>query len=160
MSHPSLGRPPASAASGQPAAAAALRANREHLSARALEAFVTADATTGERYDELALRRLLRDLATILDQVAVALESRNRGAFIAWCEALVPAYRRRSVPMDDLTRLMEQLERTTAAALEPGPAAEANAILAEAGATFKAHRRLGGDAKKKNPVVDFIYKGA
>lgn len=160
MSHPSLGRPPASPAAGQPAAAAALRAAREHLAARALEAFVAADPAVRERFNELALRRLLRDLATILDQVATVLETRDRDPFIAWCEALVPAYRRRSVPMDDLARLMERLQRATSAALEPGPAAEANSILAEAGATFKAHRRLGGDARKKNPVVDFIYKGA
>lgn len=160
MSHPSLGLPPASPSAGQPAAADALRADRERLAARALEAFVADDPTARDRYDELALRRILRDLATILDELATALRTHERDAFIAWCEALVPAYRRRGVPMDDLRRLMEQLQRTTAAALEPGPAAEAGALLAEAATTFKAHRRLGGDAKKKNPIIDFIYKGA
>ncbi len=160
MSHPSLGLPPASPSAGQPAAAAALRVERERLAARALEAFVADDPTVRERHDELALRRLLRDLETILGELATALETRHRDAFIAWCEALVPAYRRRRVPMDDLRHLMTVLQRTTAAALEPGPAAEADVLLAEAAATFRAHRRLGGDARKKNPIVDFIYKGA
>ena len=160
MSHPSLGRPPASPSAGQPASAAALRAARERLAARALEAFVAGDPTVSERHDALALRRLLRDLGTFLNELATAIETGHRDAFVSWCEALVPAYRRRGVPMDDLRRLMEELQRTSAAGLEPGPASEAGALLAEAATTFKAHRRLGGDAKKKNPIIDFIYKGA
>jgi hypothetical protein len=160
VSHPSLGLPPASPTGSHPAAAAALRAVRERLAARALEAFVADDATARERYDDLALRRMLRDLGTILDQVAATLATWDRGTFIAWCESLVPGYRKRNVPMDDLVRLMGELERATAAALEPEPAALAGSLLADAAAAFKTHRRLGGDAKKKNPVIDFIYKGA
>ena len=160
MSHPSLGLPPASPAGGHPAAAAALRPVVDRLAARALEAFVADDPTARERYDELALRRLLRDLGTILDQVATTLATWDRGAFVAWCESLVPGYRKRNVPMDDLTRLMGQLERAAAAALEPEPAAVAGSLLADAAAAFKSHRRLGGDASKKNPVINFIYKGA
>jgi len=160
VSHPSLGLPPASPVGGHPAAAAALRAVRDRVAARALEAFAADDSTVRERYDELALRRLLRDLATILDQVAVTLGTSDRGAFVAWCESLVPGYRKRNVPMDDLARLMGELQRATAAAIEPEPAAVAGSLLTDAAAAFKSHRRLGGDAKKKNPVIDFIYKGA
>ena len=160
MSHPSLGLPPASPAGGHQTAAAALHAVRDRLAARALEAFVANDPTARERLDELALRRLLRDLGTILDEVATTLVTADRGAFIAWCESLVPGYRKRNVPMDDLVRLMGELERATAAGIEPEPAAVAGSLLADAAAAFKSHRRLGGDAKKKNPVIDFIYKGA
>lgn len=160
MSHPSLGLPPVSPASGYPAAAAALRTVRDRLAARALEAFVADDPAARERYDELALRRLLLDLGTILDQVSATLATWDRGAFIAWCESLVPGYRKRNVSMDDLARLMGELQRATAAALQPEPAAVAGSLLADAAAAFKTHRRLGGDARKKNPVVDFIYKGA
>lgn len=160
MSHPSLGLPPASPAGGHPAATAALRAVRDRLASRALEAFVADDPSARERYDDLALKRLLRDLGTILDQVATTLVTWDRGAFVAWCESLVPGYRKRNVPMDDLVRLMGDLQRATAAALQPEPAAVAGSLFDEAAAAFKIHRRLGGDARKKNPVVDFIYKGA
>jgi hypothetical protein len=160
VSHPSLGLPPATRAGGQPAAAATLLAERDRLAVRTLEAFVDEDPTARERYDDLALRRLLRDLGTILEQLAAMLAAPDRAAFIAWCEALVPSYRRRNVPMDDLVLLMALLSRATSAALEPGPGEMTRELLADAARTFTAHRRLGGDARKKNPVIDFLYKGA
>jgi hypothetical protein len=160
VTHPSLGRPPASPSAGHSAAAATLRAASGRLAARALEAFVADVPDARDRYDDVALRRLLRDLATILDQVATALATSHRDEFIAWCEALVPGYRKRNVPMDDLVRLMDELKRASAAALEPAPASVAGALLDDAAKAFKAHRRIGGDASKKNPVVHFIYKGA
>jgi hypothetical protein len=160
VSHPSLGLPPATPAGGEPAAAAILRSERDRLAARTLEAFLDEDPTVRERYDDLALRRILRDLGTILDQLAATLAAPDHDAFIAWCESLVPSYRRRNVPMDDLVLLMALLSRATSAALEPGPGELARELLAEAARTFRSHRRLGGDARKKNPVIDFLYKGA
>ena len=62
--------------------------------------------------------------------------------------------------MDDLVLLMALLSRATSAALEPGPGEMTRELLADAARTFTAHRRLGGDARKKNPVIDFLYKGA
>ena len=160
VSHPSLGRPPADPAAGLFAAAATLRAERERLATRVLEAFVADDPQVTVYYDELALRRLLRDIGTMLDQLADALATADSSRFVSWCEALVPLYRRRRVPMDDLVRLMGLLGAASAAVLSPTETAAAEAALDEAAAAFKAHRRLGGDAKKRNPVIAFIYKGA
>lgn len=145
---------------GHATAAATLRADRERIAGRVLEAFVAEDPTARERYDELAMRRLLRDIGTMLDQLSGALATADSTAFLSWCEALVPVYRRRGVPMDDLARLTSLLSKAAASVLPLEAASAAASVLESAGRGFKANRRLGGDAKKRNPVVAFIYKGA
>jgi hypothetical protein len=160
VSHPSLGRPPSDPTAGHRTAAATLRADRERIAGRVLEAFVADDPTARERYDELAMRRLLRDVGTMLDQLSGALATADSTAFLSLCEALVPVYRRRGVPMDDLARLTGLLSKAAAAVLPLAAASAAATVLEAAGRGFKANRRLGGDAKKRNPVVAFIYKGA
>jgi hypothetical protein len=145
---------------GHATAAATLRADRERIAGRVLEAFVADDPTARERYDELAMRRLLRDIGTTLDQVSGVLATGDSTAFLSWCEALVPVYRRRGVPMDDLARLAGLLSKAAASVLPLEAASAAATVLEAAGRGFNANRRLGGDAKKRNPVVAFIYKGA
>jgi len=145
---------------GHATAAATLRADRERIAGRVLEAFVAEDPTARERYDELAMRRLLRDIGTMLDQLSGALATADSTAFLSWCEALVPVYRRRGVPMDDLARLTGLLSRAAASVLPLEAASAAATVLEAGGRGFRANRRLGGDAKKRNPVVAFIYKGA
>jgi len=145
---------------GHATAAATLRTDRERLAGRVLEAFVDDDPTARERYDELAMRRLLRDVGTMLDQLSGALATADSTAFLSWCEALVPVYRRRDVPMDDLARLTSLLSKAAASVLPLEAASAAATVLEAAGRGFTANRRLGGDAKKRNPVVAFIYKGA
>jgi hypothetical protein len=160
VSHPSLGRAPLDPAAGHPSAAAIIRTGRERLASRGLEALAVEDPTLGERHDELALRRLLRDAGTMLDLLATAVGTGDAEPFVAWSEAAVPVFRRRRVPMDDLIRLLDQLDRVVAAAVDPDAAAAASDALAAAAGAFKAHRRLAGDAKKRNPIAAFIYKGA
>ncbi len=69
-------------------------------------------------------------------------------------------YRKRKVPMDDLVTLCNGLRRAAAAVVEPGAMPAIDEALDEAIAVFKWHRRLGGDARKRNPFLAFIYKGA
>jgi hypothetical protein len=160
VSHPSLGRPPLNEDAGHPPAAAAIRSERERLASRAIEALAAEDPTLAERHDEVALRRLLRDAGTMLEQLATAVGTGETAPFVAWSESTVPMFRRRGVPMDDLIHLVGQLDRVVAAAVVPDAAHAASAALEAAAAAFKAHRRLAGDAHKRNPIAAFIYKGA
>jgi hypothetical protein len=72
VAHPSLGLPPVDRTAGLPPAAAKVDAARERLAGRALEIAIDRDPTIRDRYDEVRLRRLLRDPSTLLDRVVDA----------------------------------------------------------------------------------------
>ena len=160
MSHPSLGLPPRDLSAGRPAAAATLRAARSRLAARALESALDADPTIEARYDELGLRRLLHDATVMLDQLATALAAGEPGVASAWAEQVAPLFRRRGVPMDDLIALAEGLRGAVRAALPPEDAADVDTAVDAAIAAFRWHRRIAGDARRRNRLLDAIYKGA
>ncbi len=75
MPHPSLGHAPRDMTAGLPEAAARLRANKARLARLALEATVRNLPEFEVRYDDLALRRFLRDYDRHIEQLARALES-------------------------------------------------------------------------------------
>jgi hypothetical protein len=160
VTHPSLGLPPRNMKAGFPAAAAALRASRRRIAARALEAAIEIDPTIAERYDEIGLRKLLHDAEVLLDRVADSVASNDPHVTASWADQVVPLYRRRAVPMDDLVRLCEGLRRAIAAVLVPGEQGPVHAALDEAIRVFRWHRRLAGDARRRNRILAAIYKGA
>ena len=94
---------------GFPAAAARLLAADRRVGARALEIALGDDPTFGERHDELALRRLLRDTEIHVDRLATSLAADDPSVARAWAEQIIPVYRRRKVSMDDIVRLSEAL---------------------------------------------------
>lgn len=160
MSHPNRGLPPRDLTVGYPAAMNALSAARDRVAGRALEIAVAADPTFTERYSEVELRELLADLMAIVRPLGVAVASRDPMVLAHWAELAVPRYRKRSVPMDDLVHLFEGLRRATSTVVE-GPAMEqVDAAIDEAIKVFRWHRRLGGDARKRNAFLSFLYKGA
>jgi hypothetical protein len=61
VSHPSLGLPPRDETAGFPDAAARLTRDRRRLGQRTMEIAVDRDPTFNDRYDELGMRKLLRD---------------------------------------------------------------------------------------------------
>lgn len=160
MSHPSLGLPPRDLNAGVPDAAVALRADRERIAARALEIAAAADPTLTERYREVELQALLADLQAIVHQLGIAIASADPAYLAHWAEVAVPRYRKRSVPMDDLVHLFDGLRRASASVVDPTAMALVDASLDAAIKVFRWHRRLGGDARKRNPFLAFIYKGA
>ena len=160
MSHPSLGLPPRDLTAGRPAAAAAIRAACSRLAARALETALDADPTIGTRYDELGLRRLLHDTTVLLDQVATAVAAGDPSVAGSWAEQVAPLFRRRRVPMDDLIALAEGGRLAVRASLPPDDAADVAAAVDAAIAAFRWHRRIAGDARRRNRLLDAIYKGA
>lgn len=160
MSHPSLGLPPRDLSAGRPDAAALLTAARHRLAGRALEIAVELDPTFTDRHDESALRSLLADLSAFIDRLAVAVAAEDPGVMAAFAEMVAVRYRKRAVPMDDVKTLCEGLRRAAAAFLPSDVAQVVDAPLDEAIRVFHWHRRLAGDARKRHPLLAFIYRGA
>jgi hypothetical protein len=69
-------------------------------------------------------------------------------------------YRRKAIPMDDLIALCEGLRAAIPSTLAPGELPAANAALDAAIAVYRWHRRLAGDARKRNRLLQLLYKGA
>jgi hypothetical protein len=160
VSHPSLGQPPRDTTAGFPAAADRLRVATSRLGARALEIAVERDPTLRDRYDELGLRHLLRDMETFIDRIALAVASNESEPVRAFVDQVVPLYRRRRIPMDDLQQLFEGL-RSAIAAVLVGPEAQVMHEAIDAGiAQMRWNRRIAGDARKRNRLLAAIYKGA
>lgn len=159
MPHPTLGLPPADVAAGHPAAAARLRANRERLARLALENATRLAPHFEERYDDLALRRFLRDYERHIEQLARALETGRDGYVVNYGEWLVPIYRRRRVPMKDFIWLLDGLRHATATVLTPDENKIAEEMYERWTVRLKHHGRLPGD-HEGNPVVRFFWKGA
>ncbi len=61
--------------------------------------------------------------------------------------------------MDDLVALCEGLRVALASILAPAELATAAAALDAAIEVYRWHRRLAGDARKKNALLQFLYKG-
>lgn len=160
MSHPSLGLPPPDMTAGFPEAATLLTQSRDRVAARALELAIVADPTLRERYDEVGLRLLLRDAAGAVDELAKSLASADPSFVSEWADQVAPIYRRRRVPMDDLIRLAEGLRLATNSVVAPGERGPIDVALDQAIVVFRKYRRLAGDARKRNRILQFIYKGA
>ncbi len=160
MSHPSLGLPPLDLSAGHPDAAAALTAARLRIAARALEIALELDPTMRARHDALALRRLLADLPALIDRLAIAVAADEPGVMATFAEMVAVRYRKRAIPMDDVVTLCEALRRATGAVLASTVAPVVDPGLDEAIRVFRWHRRIAGDARKRNPLLAFIYRGA
>ncbi len=158
MTHPARGLPPPDPTAGHPAVAARLR-HSPRLPEMALEAAVRVDDTLPQRYDELMLRRFLRDYEGHIEQLARAVETGEDSFVVIYGETLVPTYRRRHVRMNDVVSLLHGLEE---AAVATGASADAEVIRAPMGAwieRLRHHRRLPGD-HEGNAAVRFVWKGA
>ena len=160
MSHPSLGLPPRDLSAGDPASAAAIRSGGARLRGRAFQAALDVDPTMQERHSDLARAALLADLEAFQDKLVVAVASGDPRAMAVFADLVAVRYRKRKVSMDDVITLCEGLRRAGAAVVEPAAAASIDAAIDEAIKVFKWHRRLAGDARKRHPLLGFIYKGA
>jgi hypothetical protein len=145
---------------GDPAAAAALRSGGARFRARAFQAALDLDPTLGDRYDERVRQELLSDLEAFVDRLVAAVSSGDPHAMATFADLVAVRYRKRKIPMDDLVTLCNGLRRAAGAVVQPDAVPAIDAGLDEAIAVFKWHRRLAGDARKRNPFLAFIYKGA
>jgi hypothetical protein len=160
MSHPSLGLPPRDEARGFPEAAERIRAARTRLGARAMVIAVERDPTLRDRHSELGLRHLLRDTEILIDRIALAVATDDPSPMREFVDQVVPLYRRRRVPMDDLVQISEGLRAAIAPFLD-GPETDPMHAAINAGiAVMRWNRRVAGDARKRNRLLEAIYKGA
>lgn len=160
MSHPSLGLPPIDMRAGDPASAAALRRDRRRIAERAIAYATEADPAFNDRHDDLALAQIQLDVDSFVNRLADAVAADSPASVARWAETIVPRFRKRAISMDELTLLFEGLRRAAPAAVEPGAMPTVDASVDAAIAVFKWHRRLAGDARKRNPLLAFLYKGA
>ncbi|MFL5679835.1 MAG: hypothetical protein ACJ77B_04475 [Chloroflexota bacterium] len=160
MSHPSMGEAPRDMTAGFPAAAERIRAARARIGARALEVALERDPSIRERHGELGMRKLLRDTEPLVDRVAIAVASNDATAVSSYADMVAPLYRRRRVPMDDLVHLCHGLKLAVPALLSPDEVGIAEQALDEAIRVFLWNRRIAGDARKRNRLLNAIYKGA
>jgi hypothetical protein len=159
VSHPSLGLPPPDYTAGRPDAAKRVLAGRARLGARALAVALDADPTLRTRNDEAGLRARLHDAELLAERLSVALATGDPTPMREYADWTGPVYRRKKVPLGDLMNLCEGLRQALPDVLAPGELPEAGVALDEAIAVYKWHRRLAGDARKKNAFLQFIYKG-
>jgi hypothetical protein len=159
VSHPSLGLPPPDETAGFPDAADRIRAGRDRIAARALSVAMAADPTIRERYDEAGLRHLLHDAALLAERVAICVGAANPLPAREYAEWTAPHYRRRRVPMDDLVALCDGIRAALPSVLAPAELVASSAALDAAIKVYRWHRRLAGDARKRNAFLQFIYKG-
>jgi len=159
VSHPTLGLPPRSLEAGYPDAAARLRTQRARLAVRALEIAVAEDATIGSRYDEAGLRNLLRDAEVLVDRLALCVAGNDSHWLKEFADHSATVFRRRGVPMDDIVRICEGLRTGARGVLAEDEMAVADRALDEAVKVYRWYRRISGDARQRNRLVNAIYKG-
>jgi hypothetical protein len=145
---------------GDPAAAVALRSGGARLRARAFAAALDLDPSMSERHDEVVRAALLADLEAFVDRLILAISSGDPEAMATFADLVAVRYRKRKIAMDDVITLCEGLRRAAASAVEPTAEPTIDASIDAAIAVFKWHRRLAGDARKRNPFLAYIYKGA
>lgn len=159
MPHPLLGLPPSDIHAGLPEAAARLRSQKTRLGQLALEVTLKLDPTFSTRYDELTLRKVLRDLDRHIEQLARALETGEERFVVTYGESIVPAYRRRGIRMNDAITIVTGLREAAQTALDAQETVVMRAYMTAWIARLRRHARLPGD-HKGNSLVRLIWKGA
>jgi hypothetical protein len=160
VSHPSLGLPPIDASAGDPASADALRVDRRRVAERAIAYATDTDPSFGARYTGVALDELRLDVDSMVNRLADAIAANHPEGLARWAEMVVPRFRKKAVSMDDLALLFEGLRRAAPAVVEPAAMASVEAALDAGIAVFTWHRRISGDARKRHPLLAFLYRGA
>jgi hypothetical protein len=145
---------------GDTVAASALRSGGARLRARALAAAMEMNPTMRDRHPDVVIQALLADLQAFHDRLIVAVASADPHAMATFADLVAVRYRKRKIPMDDVISLCEGLRRAAAAVVEPDAVPVVDEAIDEAIAVFRWNRRLAGDARKRNPLLAFIYKGA
>jgi hypothetical protein len=159
VSHPSLGVKPPDLSAGFPDAAERLRTSRGRIAARALDIALADRDAMRERFDELGLRRLLRDTELLVERLALSVAANDPYFLREYAGWTVIVYRRRRVSMDDLVALCEGIRTASASVLSRAEQDAANEALDGAIEVYRWSRRLAGDARKKNAFLQFLYKG-
>ncbi len=129
------------------------------LAARALESAIERDPTLTTRNDEIGLRQRLLDAELLAERVALCVSAGDPAPVREYADWTAPVYRRKRVPLDDLINLSEGLRAALPSVIDGQALADGEAAVDAAIAQYRWHRRLAGDARKRNAFLSFIYKG-
>jgi len=157
--HPNLGLAPIDMTAGYAAAAEKVRGSAPGIAVGALEAALKADPTIRTRYDQVGLRRLLRDGQLLVERLAMCLAGGEARWLTEYAEWIGPIYRRRGVPLNDLSVLCAGIRETVEAQLSADEFAAAARSLDAAGTILRLNGRVGGDRHKRNALSKWMYRG-
>jgi hypothetical protein len=144
---------------GHPEAANRLRAQSRRLATRALEVAAHGDPTYADRIGESGMRNLHQDAMAFIDRLALSVAGDEPSWLREFADQTATVYRRRGVSLDDVIKLFEGIRASIRGVLDAVELVPADTALDEAIEVFRFHRRLAGDARKRNPILAAIYKG-
>ena len=159
MTHPSLGLPPSSLTTGFPEAAERLRTQARRLATRAVEVAANEDPTYADRIGDAGLRNLLEDATVFIDRLALCVAGNDSHWLREFADQTATVYRRRGISLDDVIKLFEGIRASIRGVLTADELVPADAALDDSIVVFRFHRRLAGDARKRNPIIAALYKG-
>ena len=96
----------------------------------------------------------------LIDRLALSIATNDPAPMREFADQVVPVYRRRKVSMDDLIKIANALRAAAAPYVDGAAAAPMHAAIDAAIAVFKWNRRIAGDARKRNKLLQLLYKGA
>ena len=118
------------------------------------------DPTIGDRHNEVVRTALMSDLEAFTDRLARAVASGDPRDMATFADLVAVRYRKRRIPMNDVITLCNGVRRAAASVVDLDSTAAIDAAIDAGIEVFKWHGRLAGDAKKRHPLIAFIYKGA
>lgn len=157
--HPNLGLTPVDMTAGFTAAADKVRTGAATIAVTALEAAVKADPTIRARYDDVALRRLLRNGELLAARLASCLASGQDQFLTDYAEWIGPISRRRGLSLGDLAAVCAGMRDALEPMLSPDEFAATTRPLEAAAVVFKRNGRLAGDSHKRNALLKWMYRG-
>jgi hypothetical protein len=157
--HPNMGLAPIDMKGGFPVAAEKVRRASLTLAARALEAAIDTDPTIRERYDEVGLRRLLRDGELVVERLSMCLAADDVRWLREYAEWVAPIYRRRGVSLLDLAALCAGVRAAVQPDLGESELAAADRAIDAATASLRKNSRIAGDRHKRNALWKWMYRG-
>ena len=113
-----------------------------------------------ERHPDVVRQALLADLEAFHDKLIVAVSSADPRVMAQFADLVAVRYRKRKIKMDDVITVCEGLRRAAASVVDPAAVPTVDAAIDAAIKVFRWHRRLAGDARKRNAFLSYIYKGA
>ena len=120
---------------------------------------VDADPTFRSRYDEAGLRNLLRDAEVLTERLALSVAGDDPYWLAEFADQTATVFRRRGVKMDDVIRILEGIRAAARGVLSADEQASADRALDAGVEVYRWYRQIAGDARRKNPILQALYKG-
>jgi hypothetical protein len=94
-----------------------------------------------------------------IDRLALCVAGDDSHWLREFADQTATVYRRRGISLDDVIKLFEGIRASIRGVLTAEELVPADAALDDGIVVFRFHRRLAGDARKRNPIIAALYKG-